>query len=205
MTACECGGATTIQGKLRRIQISKSWIQKSNGAPDAASRSRGAMRPSFTKIFRPSEAWGMPGADAPAVSCASKAHEVDRRLTGSTRHSRTRMVLRFPPRSPRRRIRLVTVIDGLNGLVRPGWACKTSADLTPATGARTTRLHRTRPVFAKRPRRVWYPSSEALMKTEAAPFVCAPVDRSQLSKKSRPASPLAPDAAASIAFRHRRP
>ena len=93
-------------------------------------------------------------------------------------------------------------IDGGSNPVESDLA---SADLTPATGARTTRLHRTRPVFAKRLRRVWYPSGEALVKTEAAPFVCAPVDRSQLSKKSRPASPLAPDAAASIAFRHRRP
>jgi hypothetical protein len=88
----------------------------------------------------------------------------------------------------------------IEGLITPGWADKTSADLTPATGARTTRLHRTRPVFAKRLRRVWYPSGEALVKTEAAPFVCASVDRSQLSRKSRPASPLVPDAAASTAF-----
>jgi hypothetical protein len=143
---------------------------------------------------------------APAVPRAKKVHGgSDHRFGRDSPAFPAQWFERFTPRSPRRRIRLVTVIDGLNGLVRPGWACKTSADLTPATGARTTRLHRTRPVFAKRPRRVWYPSSEALMKTEAAPFVCAPVDRSQLSKKSRPASPLAPDAAASIAFRHRRP
>ena len=45
------------------------------------------------------------------------------------------MVLRLTPRSPRRRIRLVTVAG-------PGRPRKTSADLTPATGTRTTRLHR---------------------------------------------------------------
>ena len=32
----------------------------------------------------------------------------------------------------------------IEGLVAPGWARKTSADLTPATGARTTRFCRTR-------------------------------------------------------------
>jgi hypothetical protein len=42
----------------------------------------------------------------------------------------------------------------IEGFVRPGRARKTSADLTPATGARTTRFCRTRqPVFAMRLRR----------------------------------------------------
>ncbi len=41
----------------------------------------------------------------------------------------------------------------IKGFVGPGWARITSADLAPATGARTTRFCRTRPVFAKRPRR----------------------------------------------------
>ena len=31
----------------------------------------------------------------------------------------------------------------IDGFARPGWACETSADLTPATGARTTRFCRT--------------------------------------------------------------
>ncbi len=53
------------------------------------------------------------------------------------------MVLRLTPRSPRRRIRLVTVIGELTACGQPGWARNTSADLTPATDARTTRLHRT--------------------------------------------------------------
>ena len=43
---------------------------------------------------------------------------------------------------------------------QPGWAAKTSADLTPATGARTTRFYRTQPpVFAQRLRRAMAPSS----------------------------------------------
>src|SRR6266702_2486023 len=42
----------------------------------------------------------------------------------------------------------------IDGFARPGWADETSADLTPATGARTTRFCRTQPpVFAKRLRR----------------------------------------------------
>jgi hypothetical protein len=48
----------------------------------------------------------------------------------------------------------------IEGLVAPGWARKTSADLTPATGARTTRFYRTQPpVFAQRLNRAMAPSS----------------------------------------------
>jgi len=53
------------------------------------------------------------------------------------------MVLRLMPCSPRRRIRLVTVIGGLKVLSGPVGPTKTSANLTPATGARTTRFCRT--------------------------------------------------------------
>jgi hypothetical protein len=56
-------------------------------------------------------------------------------------------------RSPRRRIHFVTVAGGLKVLPSPVGLTKTSADLTPATGARTTRFCRPRPVFAKRLRR----------------------------------------------------
>ena len=86
------------------------------------------------------------------------------------------MVLRLIPRSPRRRIRLVTVIGGLTILREPGRARKTSADLTPATGARTTRLHRT------------------LQRCSSVRL-----DRSQA--EARPAIRHAPDAAASTASR----
>jgi hypothetical protein len=47
-------------------------------------------------------------------------------------------------RAPRRRIRLVTVVGELAVSRKPGRARKTSANLTPATGARTTRFCRTR-------------------------------------------------------------
>jgi hypothetical protein len=58
------------------------------------------------------------------------------------------MVLRLMACSPRRRIHLATVIGGLR-VVRPGRADFASADLTPATGARTTRFCRPRSAFAK--------------------------------------------------------
>src|SRR6266436_5541630 len=44
------------------------------------------------------------------------------------------MVLRLMPRSPRRRIRLVTVIGGLKVFVRPGWACKNLRRLDTSNG-----------------------------------------------------------------------
>src|SRR5260370_41783591 len=70
------------------------------------------------------------------------------------------MALRLMPPSPGRRIRLVTVIGGLKVFSRRVGPAKTSADLTPATGARTTRFCRTQPPgFAKRLRRTLAPSS----------------------------------------------
>ena len=80
--------------------------------------------------------------------------------------------LRLMPRSPRRRIRLVTVADGLAVDRKPGRVRTTSASLTPATGARTTRFCRT------------------LQRRSS----CAPFDR---SRTSSPAITLASDAAAS--------
>jgi hypothetical protein len=82
---------------------------------------------------------------APAVSCATCTKESAHEHTGQRRQSDIpcAMVLRLMPRSPRRRIRLVTVIGGLKDLRKPGWVRETSADLTPATGARTTRFCRT--------------------------------------------------------------
>jgi hypothetical protein len=48
------------------------------------------------------------------------------------------------PRSPRRRVRFVTVIGGLNGASSPVGLDESSADLTSATDARTTQFCRTR-------------------------------------------------------------
>jgi hypothetical protein len=116
--------------------------------------SRRHARPRYTSTSRPSRAWGMPGARCTRSPCARKsAHGSHHRSTGNTRHSRTRLVLTaYIALSPatnsschrRRRI---------EGIAKPGWARKTSAGLTPATGARTTRFCRPRPVFTKRLRR----------------------------------------------------
>ena len=73
--------------------------------------------------------------------CAKETHtsiQVQRKHSGIPRA----MALRLMARSSRRRIRLVTVIDGLR-LVQARLGQRTSADLTPATGARTTRFCRT--------------------------------------------------------------
>src|SRR5258708_30401305 len=90
---------------------------------------------------------------APAVACAKLCEETHTSIQVQRRQSGIpcAMALRLMARSPRRRIRLVTVIGGLAVLSRPVGLTKTSADLTPATGARTTRFCRTQPpVFAKR-------------------------------------------------------
>ena len=75
-------------------------------------------------------------------NCAKEPHtsiQVQRKHSGIPRA----MALRLMACSPRRRIRLVTVIGGLKVLPSPVGLNKTSADLTPATGARTTRFCRT--------------------------------------------------------------
>ncbi len=66
-------------------------------------------------------------------------------IQGQRRHSGIprAMALRLMPCSPRRRIRLVTVVSGLKVSPNPVGLEKTSANLTPATGARTTRFCRT--------------------------------------------------------------
>ena len=82
---------------------------------------------------------------APAISCAMCTRRCAHEHTGQRRQSDIpcAMALRLISRSPRRRIHLVTVAGGLSVHRKPGWVTKTSADLTPATGARTTRFCRT--------------------------------------------------------------
>src|ERR1700761_6129823 len=93
----------------------------------------------------------------------------------------------------------------INGVDARLGSC-TSADLTPATGARTTRLCRPRTAFANRHR--WHVHiTEALAKSETAPFVHAPSDGSRTFPqwKARPAVPARDDAAASTASHAQRP
>jgi hypothetical protein len=92
-----------------------------------------------------SRAQGTPGACCTRGLACNMCREHAHEHTGTVGAFRRpcAMVLRLMPRSPRRRIRLVTVIGGLKVLPRPVGLAKTSADLTPATGARTTRFCRT--------------------------------------------------------------
>jgi hypothetical protein len=98
--------------------------------------------------------------------------------------------------SPRRRIRLVTVIGGLTACPHPvGPTCLRQFSTSNGCQDHTVLPSATR-LFANRLRRAWYPSAEALAKTEATPFVCVPLDRSQSpALRSR----FTPDAAASTA------
>ena len=99
----------------------KFTLQKSEGAGNAGcllhprSRVQGALKNAHTSIQVQPKHSGIP--------CA--------------------MVLRLMPSSPRRRIPLASVIGELAVLRDPVGLAKTSADLTPATGARTTRFCRT--------------------------------------------------------------
>ena len=113
---------------------------------------------------------------APAVSCAIVRIENAHEIQVQSEHSGIpcAMALRLMPCSPRRRIRLVTVADGLAADRKPGRVRTTSASLTPATGARTTRFCRTHQRRSS----------------------CASFDR---SRTSRPAITLASDAVASTA------
>src|SRR5882762_8098426 len=95
-------------------------------------RSRGAMRPSFAKVLPPKEGAGNAGCAlhprSRVQNCAKEPHtsiQVQSEHSGIPRA----MVLRLMPRSPRRRIRLVTVVDELAALSNPVGFAKTSADL----------------------------------------------------------------------------
>ena len=84
---------------------------------------------------------------APAVSCAISAKSAHTSIQVQLEHSGIpcATVLRLIPSSPWRRIPFASIAGGLKVLRNPVGFLKTSAGLTPATGARTTRL--CRPLF----------------------------------------------------------
>ena len=142
----------------------------------------------------------MPGARCTRslVCSVLVAHECSyRRFTGITRHSRTRMVLTgYAVLSPAtnsscRRHRRI------EGFAEPGWVQKTSADLTPATGARTTRFCRPRAACAK----VFDGFGTHPPKFGEGGFSIVRLRAAWGSQVLRPAlpAPCAPDAAASTA------
>jgi hypothetical protein len=117
---------------------------------------------------------------APAVSRAMCTKEHAHEHTGSAENIRPSLRNGFTAYSVlspatnsccHRRLRI-------DGFARSGWIDNTSASLTSATDARTTRLRRTQPVFANRIGGKCTPT-EVSTKADVAPFVCAPVDRSQ--------------------------
>src|SRR5258707_12941181 len=143
------------------------------------------MRPSCAVISAPSNRreQGMPGACCTrGLVCKyaqRNAHE-HTRTVGTLRHSLRNGFTAYAALSPatnsscHRRQRI-------DGFARPGWADETSADLTPATGARTTRFCRTQqPVFAKRLRRA------------LAPFVLRAVVRSRKPPCEQTCAPTLP-------------
>jgi hypothetical protein len=78
------------------------------------------------------------------------------------------------PCSPRRRIPLASVIGELTALAPPGRASQRLRRLDASHGRQD---HTVLPYAARlrqRPRRVWYPSAEALAKADSPPFVCRP-------------------------------
>jgi hypothetical protein len=152
---------------------------------DERRRSRDTMRPSHAYPFAPKQrAQGRPGARCTrGLMCKdgySKTHmsiQVQRKQSGLPRAMvLTAYVVLSPATnsSCHRRQRI-------EGSSKPGRARKTSADLTPATGARTTRFSR----------------------TQHAPFVHALADcsRTSLNGKSALRFPSRDDAAASTASR----
>src|SRR6202158_5397272 len=115
-------------GLLRFARNDVALIPK---IPNAASRPRGAKRPSRAFIFRPLGGRGecrVPAA--PAASCAlfiGRTHTSNNEYTGIARHSRTQWFLRRMSRSPRLLVCFATVGSGYV-LSKPG-----RADLTPRT------------------------------------------------------------------------
>jgi hypothetical protein len=84
---------------------------------------------------------------APAVSCANSASVAHTSIQVQPEQPGIpcAVVLRLIPSSPWRRIPLASIAGGLKALQNPVGSFKTSAGLTPATGARTTRLCRPQP------------------------------------------------------------
>jgi hypothetical protein len=131
-----------IPGSMLAHRPGMTWAKKRRGPGHAITLSR-RDAPEALRRCPPRGRGECRVPDAPAAPCAEKKHRSrSRRFTGITRHSRTRMAFTaYGALSPatnsschrHRRI---------EGCAEPGRARQTSADLTPATGARTTRFCR---------------------------------------------------------------
>ena len=133
------------------------------------------LQKSFTPINQ--RAQGMPGAGWHPRSRVQErekdAHE-HTGTAGASRHSLRDGFTAYVVLS-RRRIPLASFADGLKAESKPGWSSQTSAGLTPATGARTTRFCRPHLAF------VW----RAVSLTESSP--CEHAARRALPRPPLPA------------------
>jgi hypothetical protein len=140
--------------------------------------SRGAIRPRFASTLSLQENRGRRESRvraAPAVSRAICAQEHAHEHTGSAESIRPSLRNGFTAYSAlspatnsscHRRLRI-------DDLARPGWARKTSADLTSATDARTTRLRRTQPSRLRQRLRRGKPVLARTLNRTLAPSSCA--------------------------------
>jgi hypothetical protein len=168
-----------------RIQEPPAKCRRSVPSPRVAPHLRTCLRGLAARCARVligftlenGRAQGMPGARGLVrngeVGCA---HE----HTGSAEASGIPcvMALRLMPCSPRRRIRLVTVVGGCCDSSTPVGFELVTADLAPATGVRTTRFCRT----LKR-RSSCAPANRSRGSTRPATRICAPT-------LSRPPHPI---------------
>ena len=189
-----CERSEAIHGATRGTNgLLRRFAPRNDGAPfsDTTPHSRGAMRPRFVKSFaQRREGAGNAGC---LLHPRSRVQKCAKGRTRVYRYSRS--IPAFPAQWFYGLWRALPGDEFLlppslaNGwFAWPGWALQTSASLTPATGARTTRFCRTQPPdFAKRLRRA------------LAPVVCT---LCSLTKQSPPCEHhRAPDAAASTASR----
>ena len=165
--AAPCWNPGFDHSRPRRSSTSRSH--------DVTVWSRGAIRPSVANSCARSRAQGTPGACCTrGLVCKmhkgkrTRAYRYSRSIPASLRNGLTTYAVLSPATnsSCHRHRRM-------DDLAAPGWARKISADLTPATGARTTRFCRTQLASTKgldgfdtRPpklerRRIWRRSSGA--------------------------------------------
>jgi len=162
---------------------------------DMISRSRDMNCPSFALSLPSSntEGAGKTGCalhPRSRVQCAQRsAHtsiQVQRRASGLP----CAMVLRRTSCSSRCANSFSHRCQRIDGWRWPGWARASSADVTPATGARTTRLGRTRHALRQVSTGL-VPSRRSLTQGALASVVGVPSVRSRNPKRARPATTFA--------------
>ena len=118
---------------------------------DVCPHSRDVVRPSFAEVRASpprKRARGGPGRRTGTHGpCAKECTRLDHRFNRDCPAFPAQWFEQLIPRSPRRRIPFATVASRGRGAAVPGRDDAPSQSLAPATGARTTRLCRTRSSF----------------------------------------------------------